>query len=139
MPAQRSSPPWIGCVRIPRFPVQVELARRPELRGFPVAITARAFASGATAATPVTHCSPEAEEQGVRPGMPVREVIATCRETVLLSPDPEWYRERPRRFSRRFGRGGPRRRRRRVGHGLHRSHGDGAPVSKDWEPLGGRG
>lgn len=91
MPAQRSSPPWIGCVRIPRFPVQVELARRPELRGFPVAITARAFASGATAATPVTHCSPEAEEQGVRPGMPVREVIATCRETVLLSPDPEWY------------------------------------------------
>ena len=91
MPDQRSSHPWVGCIRIPDFPVQVELARRPELRGRPVVITAPA-AGGATAKTPVTHCSPEAAEQGVRPGMPVREVIATCREAVLLSPDPEWYR-----------------------------------------------
>ena len=91
MPAKRPSPTWIGCIRIPDFPVQAELARRPELRGRPVVITSRAFASGATAATPVTHCSPEAAEQGVRPGMSVREVIATCREAVVLSPDPEWY------------------------------------------------
>lgn len=92
MPVKRSSHPWVGCVRIPDFPVQAELARRPELRGRPVVITAPT-AGGAAAKAPVTHCSLEAAEQGVRPGMPVREVIATCRQAVLLSADPEWYQK----------------------------------------------
>lgn len=92
MPAARQSRQWIGCIRIPDFPVQAELARRPELRGRPFAITARPFTGGTTAAMPLAHCSPEASERGVRPGMPVRECIALCRDAAVLSPDPEWYR-----------------------------------------------
>lgn len=90
MPAARTSRRWIGCIRVPDFPVQAELARRPGLRGRPFVITARA-ASGGAAALPVAHCSPEAAERGIRLGMRVRESIALCRDVVALSPDPEWY------------------------------------------------
>ena len=135
MPAKRSSHPWMGCIRIPDFPVQAELARRPELRGRPVVITAPA-AGGATAKTPVTHCSPEAAEQGVRPGMPVREVIATCREAVAFIPRS---RVVPGAFTTLFStrwKGGARRRRRRSGLGLRRSHRDGAPLPQGRPPFG---
>ena len=87
MPVKRSSHPWVGCIRIPDFPVQAELARRPELRGRPVVITAPT-AGGAAAKAPVTHCSLEAAEQGVRPGMPVREVIAHAARRCFYPPIP---------------------------------------------------
>ncbi|HLY65845.1 MAG TPA: DNA polymerase Y family protein, partial [Chloroflexota bacterium] len=33
-------------------------------------------------------CSTEAEEAGIRPGVPLREVLPLCREAVILQPDP---------------------------------------------------
>jgi len=88
MPVKRSSHPWVGCVRIPDFPVQAELARRPELRGRPVVITAPT-AGGAAAKAPVTHCSLEAAEQGVRPGMPVHdeELFAPIAPVVVVDDE----------------------------------------------------
>ena len=91
MPAAHKKRVWVGCIRIPDFPVQAELARRPGLRGRPFVITVRPFSGGATGAMPVAHCSPEAMERGIRTGMPLRECIALCRDVVVLSPDPEWY------------------------------------------------
>jgi DNA polymerase-4/protein ImuB len=33
-------------------------------------------------------CSPEAEAAGVRPGLPLREVVPLCPEAIVLQPDP---------------------------------------------------
>jgi nucleotidyltransferase/DNA polymerase involved in DNA repair len=76
------------CILIPHFPVAVERQRDPALRGRPVVIGETADQRKA-----VLDCSPEAEAQGVRVGMPLRQALALCREALFLPPHPSLYRD----------------------------------------------
>jgi len=77
-----------ACVFVPRFRLAVELASGRAPRGRAVVIGEAADGRKA-----VLDCSPEAEAQGVRPGMPVREALGLCRDAVFLPPDPIRYHE----------------------------------------------
>ena len=76
----------IACVLIPHFPVAVERRRDPALNGRPLVIGETPDQRKA-----VLDCSPEAEAQGVRAGMPLRQALALCREAVFLPPHPSRY------------------------------------------------
>ncbi|HEY7294333.1 MAG TPA: DNA polymerase Y family protein [Dehalococcoidia bacterium] len=79
----------IACAVIPRFALAVEVLERPELRSRPLVL------GGAPEETRVVvECSPAAEQQGVRRGMPLREARAYCREALFLEARPAHYRER---------------------------------------------
>ena len=78
----------IACVLIPRFPIAVERQRDPALQGRPVVIGETPDQRKA-----VLDCSPEAEVQGARAGMPLRQALALCREAVFLPPHPSLYRD----------------------------------------------
>jgi DNA polymerase-4/protein ImuB len=84
-----------ACIFIPRFPLAVELASGCASRGQAVIIGEAADGYRA-----VLDCSPEAEAQGVRPGMPVREALGLCRDAVFLLPDPIRYHEASEAFLR---------------------------------------
>ena len=71
---------------IPHFPVAVERRRDPALNGRPLVIGETPDQRKA-----VLDCSPEAEAQGVRAGMPLRQALAVCREAVFLPPHPSCY------------------------------------------------
>jgi nucleotidyltransferase/DNA polymerase involved in DNA repair len=73
----------IACVHVPHFPLRVALLERPELDGTPLVLT-----SPLTARPLVDDCTPEATLRGIRPGMPLREVIALCPEAVFIPPNP---------------------------------------------------
>jgi nucleotidyltransferase/DNA polymerase involved in DNA repair len=76
----------IACVLIPHFPVAVERRRDPALRSRPVVIGETPDQRKA-----VLDCAPEAEAQGVRVGMPLRQAVALCRDAVFLPPHPSRY------------------------------------------------
>jgi len=76
----------IACVLIPHFPAAVERRRDPALCGRPLVIGETPDQRKA-----VLDCSPEAEVQGVRAGMPLRQALAVCREAVFLPPHPSRY------------------------------------------------
>jgi len=76
----------IACVLIPHFPAAVERRRDPALSGRPLVIGETPDQRKA-----VLDCSPEAEAQGVRAGMPLRQALALCREAVFLPPHPSRY------------------------------------------------
>ena len=76
----------IACVLIPHFPAVVERRRDPALSGRPLVIGETPDQRKA-----VLDCSPEAEAQGVRAGMPLRQALAICREAVFLPPHPSRY------------------------------------------------
>jgi nucleotidyltransferase/DNA polymerase involved in DNA repair len=84
-----------ACIFIPRFTLATELTsgRAPRRR----AVIIGEAADGRKA---VLDCSPEAEAQGVRPGMPVREALGLCRDAVFLPPDPVRYHEASEAFLR---------------------------------------
>ncbi len=75
-----------ACVLIPHFPVAVERRRDPSLRRRQIVIGETPDQRKA-----VLDCSPEAEAQGVRAGMPLRQALALCREAVFLPPHPSHY------------------------------------------------
>ena len=75
-----------ACVLIPHFPAAVERRRDPALSGRPLVIGETPDQRKA-----VLDCSPEAEAQGVRAGMPLRQALAVCREAVFLPPHPSRY------------------------------------------------
>jgi DNA polymerase-4/protein ImuB len=77
-----------ACILIPHLPVAVERQRDPALRSRPVVIGETPDQRKA-----VLDCSPEAEAQGVRVGMPLRQALALCREAVFLPPHPSLYRD----------------------------------------------
>src|SRR5579885_2184187 len=83
----------IACVLIPRFALAVELLERPEL-----CVRSLVIGGAAEEARRVVECSPEAEQQGVRRGMPLREARAYCREALFLDARPALYRERHERM-----------------------------------------
>jgi nucleotidyltransferase/DNA polymerase involved in DNA repair len=78
----------IACILIPHFPAAVERQRDPALRDRPVVVGETPDQRKA-----VLDCSPEAEAQGVRVGMPLRQALALCREAVFLPPHPSLYRD----------------------------------------------
>jgi nucleotidyltransferase/DNA polymerase involved in DNA repair len=78
----------IACIVIPRFPLAVELLLRLELLGRPVVIGGAPEERKA-----VVVCSPEAEREGVRRGMPLREARAHCQDATFIEARPELYRD----------------------------------------------
>ncbi len=78
-----------ACVSIPHFALAFELAEHPMLRGLPVVIGGSPEERKA-----VVDCSPEAAAEGVRVGMPLRQVLAVCHGAVFLAGRPAVYQER---------------------------------------------
>jgi nucleotidyltransferase/DNA polymerase involved in DNA repair len=81
------APPWpdpsVACVWLPQLPLRVELLRRPNLQGRPLVL-----GSAMGGRQIVQLCSAEAEQAGIQPGLPLREVLTLCRDAVVLQPDP---------------------------------------------------
>lgn len=77
------------------FYASVELLRRPELRGLPVAIGGR---GDPTRRGVVTTASYEARAFGVRSGMALRRAAELCPQCLFLPVDFEEYRRLSRRF-----------------------------------------
>ncbi len=75
--------PGIACVWLPQLGLRVEVLRRPDLDGRPLVL-----GGGPGEHRLVQLCSPEAERAGIRPGLPLREVLALCRDAIILQPDP---------------------------------------------------
>lgn len=73
----------VACVWLPQLPLRVEVLRRPALDGLPLVL-----GGGPGERKIVQRCSPQAERAGIRPGLPLREVLPLCREAVVLQPDP---------------------------------------------------
>jgi DNA polymerase-4/protein ImuB len=79
--------PWgdarAACLWLPHLPLRLEVARRPDLDGRPLVLGA---APGQRRV--VQLCSPEAEQAGLRAGLPLREVASLCPDAVVVQPDP---------------------------------------------------
>jgi DNA polymerase-4/protein ImuB len=65
------------------LPLRVEVLRNPHLDGRPLVL-----GGGPGERKVVQLCSPEAEQAGIRLGLPLREVLPLCREAIVLQPDP---------------------------------------------------
>lgn len=79
--------PWpdvrVACIWIAQLPLRVEILRHPRWDGRPLVL------GGAPGERKVVQlCSPEAEAAGVRPGLPLREVVPLCPDAMVLQPDP---------------------------------------------------
>ena len=73
----------VACIWIAQLPLRVEVLRHPAWDGRPLVL------GGAPGERKVVQlCSPEAEAAGVRPGLPLREVVPLCPEAIVLQPDP---------------------------------------------------
>lgn len=73
----------VACIWIAQLPLRVEILRHPQWDGRPLVL------GGAPGERKVVQlCSPEAEAAGVRPGLPLREVVPLCPEALVLQPDP---------------------------------------------------
>src|SRR5947209_8056152 len=73
----------VACVWIAQLPLRVEVLRHPAWDGSPLVL------GGAPGERKIVQlCSPEAEAAGVRPGLPLREVVPLCPEAIVLQPDP---------------------------------------------------
>src|SRR5215212_2548575 len=73
----------VACVWIAQLPLRVEILRHPAWDGRPLVL------GGAPGERKIVQlCSPEAEAAGVRPGLPLREVVPLCPDAVILQPDP---------------------------------------------------
>src|SRR5919199_4173116 len=73
----------VACVWVPQLPLRVEVLRHPAWDGRPLVL------GGAPGERKVVHlCSPEAEAAGIRPGLPLREVVPLCPDAIVLQPDP---------------------------------------------------
>jgi nucleotidyltransferase/DNA polymerase involved in DNA repair len=76
-------PTCIACVHVPRFAVEVERQRRPDL-------AARLILVGEAV---VFDCSLGAETSGVRRGMRMSEAIGLCHQADVLPPDLPHYQQ----------------------------------------------
>lgn len=71
----------VCCVWIPQLPLRVAVLRRPDWDGLPLVM-----GDGPNGRV-VKLASPEAERAGITPGLPLREVLALCRDTVIVEAD----------------------------------------------------
>src|SRR5437764_1449004 len=73
----------IACVWIAQLPLRVEVLRHAAWDGRPLVL------GGAPGERKIVQlCSPEAEAAGVRPGLPLREIVPLCPDAIVLQPDP---------------------------------------------------
>src|ERR1700738_4956080 len=73
----------VACIWIAQLQLRVEVLRHAAWDGRPLVL------GGAPGERKVVQlCSPEAEAAGIRPGLPLREVVPLCPEAVGLPPDP---------------------------------------------------
>ncbi len=73
----------VCCVTLPHLPLRIEVLRHPELDGCPLVLGA---APGERKV--VQQCSNEALAAGITPGLPLREVLALCKDAVIVEPNP---------------------------------------------------
>ena len=73
----------VACVWLPRLPLRVEVLRQPAWDGRPLVLGPRPGERQV-----VRLCSPEAAQAGIRPGLPLREVLPLCPEAIVVAPDP---------------------------------------------------
>lgn len=73
----------VACVWLPRLPIRVEILRHPYWDGRPVVL-----GGGPGERKVVQHCSLEAEQAGVRPGVPLREVRSRCSDAIIRQSSP---------------------------------------------------
>jgi nucleotidyltransferase/DNA polymerase involved in DNA repair len=73
----------VACVWLPLLPLRTEVLRHPAWDGLPLVM-----GGGPGERKVVQLFSREAEEAGIRPGLPLREVLPLCRDAVVLQPDP---------------------------------------------------
>ena len=73
----------VACVWLPRLLVRVETLRHPAWDGRPIVL-----GGGPGQRKVVQYCSPEAEREGIRPGLPLREVASFSRDAIVCQPDP---------------------------------------------------
>src|SRR2546425_6449221 len=73
--------PMIACIHVPRFVVEAERLRHPD-------IASRLILIGDAR---VLDCSLGAEASGVRPGLRLSEAIGLCHKAVVLPPDSRYY------------------------------------------------
>src|SRR5690348_14895666 len=67
----------------PWLPLREEVLRHPSWDGLPLVL------GGGPGERKVARlCSPEAEQAGVRPGLPLREVVPLCPQAIIVPPDP---------------------------------------------------
>jgi len=76
----------LACVWLPHFPIAIERRNSPALNRRPVIIGETTEQRGA-----VLDCSAEAEGQGVRVGMPLRQALGLCPSASFLPPDLPRY------------------------------------------------
>src|SRR5215216_1691195 len=73
----------VACVWIAQLPLRVEVLRHPAWDGRPLVL------GGAPGERKVVQlCSAEADAAGIKPGLPLREVVPLCPEAIVLQPDP---------------------------------------------------
>jgi DNA polymerase IV len=77
------------------FYASVELLRRPELRGLPIAIGGRGDPNSRAVVTTATY---EARQYGVHSGMSLYKASQLCKDLMMLPVDFEQYRLYSRRF-----------------------------------------
>lgn len=82
-PQQRWPDVRVACVWLPQLPLRAEILRHPGWQRRPVVM-----GGGPGERKVVLLCSPLAEEAGILPGLPLREVLALSREAIVLQPDP---------------------------------------------------
>jgi len=73
----------IACLRIPWFALRIALLDQPRLDGHPLILS-----NPQSGRAIVLDATPEALEQGIRPGMTLREASALCPNAVILAADP---------------------------------------------------
>jgi nucleotidyltransferase/DNA polymerase involved in DNA repair len=76
----------VACIWLPHFPVAIERRNSPALNRRPVIIGKTTEQRGA-----VLDCSAEAESQGVRVQMPLRQALGLCPSASFLPPDLPRY------------------------------------------------
>src|SRR4051812_41938482 len=83
-PSRSSLSLWrVGCVWLPQLALRVEVLRHPAWDGRPLVL-----GGGPGERKVVMLCSPEAEQAGVRPGLPLRELLPLCADAVVVRSDP---------------------------------------------------
>lgn len=80
--------PKVFHIRLPRFPIQAERVVDPRLSTRAVGIISSGKSSGSLVAV-----SPEAEQEGIRPGMPASLVRKMSPRTILLPANAALYRK----------------------------------------------
>jgi len=71
----------IACLLVPKLPLACAVAERPALAGESVVVTDEAKSL-------VACCSSEAEQFGIRAGMPLREAVALCPSLTVVQSRP---------------------------------------------------